>query len=526
MKRFFKSAGFLFLVMIFLPAFLLNTEKARAEDITVLAVGETKQLNYSYSGGYDYVWMTNDTDVIRINGSGTTCQVTGLKTGSATVKVQVMYNVTRFYWISPTKGEYVTTPQYAQHSFLVRVTKDGTLITKPEGSKGEKIEMSSLDKVDKLSEGLIMVSKDDLYGFVDRNFNLVIPFQYSSAKAFNGGLASVMKDDIQYIIDPSGKTVFSGRGHARIYNNGDGTITVRDYINDRVEYKNGLYDASGKRILNTRYDYINTMSEGLRYVSINGGTRGFVDKTGEFVFTLNKDSFASDFSEGLSSADGTNEDGVWQKFFLDTSGNIAFTYSDKWNGSSFSEGLCLMRNEDELVGYLDRQGNVAIPFEYVLFDHSGKSMTTHSSTDFKDGMAVVIKQLPGTGEPVCRYGVIDTAGKELIPFDYTDIWYLGEGLFAYQKETDGFYGLINKDGKIISKCVYENNYGTFSEGVVMMCRDGKWGGIDKNGKQVIPFEYSRLDAFSDGFALSVKNGRWSCLPNPLAEAADIMSKIR
>jgi len=71
----------------------------------------------------------------------------------------------------------------------------------------------------------------------------------------------------------------------------------------------------------------------------------------------------------------------------------------------------------------------------------------------------------------------------------------GEGLFGFEKE--GKFGYMDKNGKEIipPSYSYENSYSTipaFYKGYVRVKKDGKYGIMDKTGKIVIPFDYESL----------------------------------
>ncbi|HEU0111402.1 MAG TPA: WG repeat-containing protein, partial [Flavisolibacter sp.] len=55
------------------------------------------------------------------------------------------------------------------------------------------------------SEGLAVVSKKNIYGFVDHTGKEVIPFKYSYAVSFTEGHARIRKNGKWMIIDHSGK---------------------------------------------------------------------------------------------------------------------------------------------------------------------------------------------------------------------------------------------------------------------------------------------------------------------------------
>lgn len=71
---------------------------------------------------------------------------------------------------------------------------------------------------------------------------------------------------------------------------------------------------------------------------------------------------------------------------------------------------------------------------------------------------------------------------------------------------DNKYGFIDKKGRIIINIEYENAR-DFSEGLAAVEKDGKWGFIDKTGRTVIDFEYDFVKSFSNGLAAVEKDGK-------------------
>ena len=78
-----------------------------------------------------------------------------------------------------------------------------------------------------------------------------------------------------------------------------------------------------------------------------------------------------------------------------------------------------------------------------------------------------------------------------------------EGLQAVRK--NGKWGYLNTNFKEEIPFIYDNA-GDFSEGLAEVQKDGRWGFIDTKGKTVIPFIYDDAHRFSGGLA-SVKSGR-------------------
>ena len=61
------------------------------------------------------------------------------------------------------------------------------------------------------------------------------------------------------------------------------------------------------------------------------------------------------------------------------------------------------------------------------------------------------------------------------------------------------YGFIDKSGKVVIEPQFDDA-DLFSEGLVLVEKDGKWGFIDKSGKVVIEPQFDDAEPFSEGLA--------------------------
>ena len=118
---------------------------------------------------------------------------------------------------------------------------------------------------------------------------------------------------------------------------------------------------------------------------------------------------AQDFSEGLAAVQDTNK--RWG--FINTTGQKVFTLpTDVSQVGDFHEGLCWFRDKDsKKVGYIDRTGKVVIRPQWDY------------ARDFNDGLAAVGEGW-NMGEQMYRpgrmIGYIDHTGKVVLPVKVTD----------------------------------------------------------------------------------------------------------
>ena len=224
------------------------------------------------------------------------------------------------------------------------------------------------------------------------------------------------------------------------------------------------------------------------------------------------------FKEGLAAVKKDRKTG-----YIDKSGQVVipFEYNDAFY---FSEGLASVKKE-ERWGCIDKTGKIIIPFQYAgpqLFkeglsatgngyiDKNSQAVQFHYDYDYDDrdvwekcfseGLASVRKN--------GKYGYINKSGQVVIPFEYDWARPFNEGLAAVVK--DGKGGYIDQSGQVVVPFEYDSAT-VFSEGLALVRKDRGWGYIDKNGRTVIPFEYNEhylAGDFSEGLAMVGKDGKW------------------
>ena len=84
----------------------------------------------------------------------------------------------------------------------------------------------------------------------------------------------------------------------------------------------------------------------------------------------------------------------------------------------------------------------------------------------------------------------------------------------------GKWGCINKTGREVIPCKYGFIH-EFSEGFARVLLNRKWGYIDTTGREVIPCKYDRINDFKEGFAKVELDGKWSYIDKTGREICSI-----
>ena len=283
------------------------------------------------------------------------------------------------------------------------------------------------------SEGLAAVKIKGKWGYIDTAGKVVIKPVYLMAGEFKEGLArvEVAGPDPEYgllgYIDKTGRVVIKPRfKNVRLKMPNWGQFS-EGLAPVEVDEKMGFIDRNGKMVIKPKFDWALPFENGLAGVEIDK-MYGAIDKSGRVIVPLIYEKSLS-FSEGVAQVTLNGK-----YFFIDTSGKkVIQPPNDNGYDSftfGFSEGLVSWRFENGKWGFLNKNGEAAIP---GIFDFAWM---------FSEGLAAV--------EIENKWGYIDRTGIMVIePRDFKSVDEFSNGL-AKVKTEDG-KGYINKQGDIVWK---------------------------------------------------------------------------
>ena len=126
-------------------------------------------------------------------------------------------------------------------------------------------------------------SSDGKYGYIDENFNIIIPAIYNFAAEFCDDVAEVDIDLKTYAcIDKTGKILYEAPSHGRLHFFTEG-LSIEE---DEKKYLKGFVDKTGKRVIPCKYTKTGVFSEGVSYVKEKNGDSYYIDKVGKKVIDV------------------------------------------------------------------------------------------------------------------------------------------------------------------------------------------------------------------------------------------------
>ncbi len=199
---------------------------------------------------------------------------------------------------------------------------------------------------------------------------------------------------------------------------------------------------------------------------------GYIDTTGEMKIA-NRWYEAYSFSYGLGLVLGKNGYG-----YVNAKGK-KFIKPQYGQARSFVEGLAAVSTNKKgwgAWGYVDTLGNRISTFDFIAV------------SDFENGHAVVSRYNEQTGQK--HYGILNTAGEEVIPVKHTGVWIEpGVGVIIANED---MLGLFDLKGKQILPYKYRSLVFTRTKHAIAFDKKGRAGVIDESGKKIVPFKYDDL----------------------------------
>lgn len=342
------------------------------------------------------------------------------------------------------------------------------------------------------------------WGFIDKDSVIKIPFEYDFVNPFEHQLAYVKNKGKEFYINPNNEIVIEG-SFDKIDIFSEGLASVKK------DGKFGFINEKGKLIIPLIYDNVDYFrTSGLCAVTLNGKS-GFIDKSGKEIIKII-------YPE------------VHQEMF---------------------DRIVIVKNNRKWA-FFDNHGNQLSDFIYDkvfrtdYYDFSKDIFTRDQSTFFKNGAALVLKNgkyefLNEKIKPAFvnnkfdsasvfdafknaivkrngKYGMIKPSGEFKVPFkfDFIEPYDTAHGNYSeyYNARKGKIYSFFNKNLKKIGES-YEpiyNNFSTDNPQISFKNLKGKYGVVDWQGNEKIPFVYDEaLDFKRSKNCIAKKNGKFGVI---------------
>jgi hypothetical protein len=273
------------------------------------------------------------------------------KDGWINTKNQIVIPIVYDYGVYLNDGTFIVTKD--NKTGLINKTGDEIIEIKYERfGLGEEIREIGYN------ENKIAFERENRYGYLDKQKNIVIEPKFDDAYSFYNNHA-IIKLGKKY-------GIINGNGEFEIEPTFDDIYYYKGFYKTKLNGKNGYLNSDLKVILNTEYDNVEGFINGLAVVE-KDRKYGLINEKGEFVIPLIYDG-AHDFSEGLIPV---LRNGNWG--YIDINNKIMIDFQFTGNVSSFENNMAIYYKRNfssmgkytsEICGLINKKGEIVITPKY------------------------------------------------------------------------------------------------------------------------------------------------------------------
>lgn len=400
--------------------------------------------------------------------------------------------------IEPAYAEMIMIPNKSKAVFICTQNVnyvDGTYETKAINDKNQEIyteygNVMPIQNHDKnnvfwYEENVLRVQQEGKFGLINIDGGKILDCEYDSITPIKGVKNSIIikKEGKTGLVNSAGKIIVPVEyvdvlAIGENYYNG--------YIVKNAEGKFGVIDADGNEIFECKYEgikpttdsgmYIVKEAEGGWKVSLKDGTSYLEGKV-------------ANATEIVANNVVVNNNGKYGIYNIETDLKVpeeyqflAYAFEDKY-----------IAKKEGKYGIINLNNEVVVDFQYAdMKCNKGKDYIKAKISDGNYAYINKSGQIKATAgeEKALENGYISlTVNGEVKYFNNkleeksNKDAYSASTLFVVKK--DGKYGYIDKSGKQVVECIYEDATEQNDYGFSAVKKDGKWGAIDQYGKVVV-----------------------------------------
>ena len=407
--------------------------------------------------------------------------------------------------ISPSYAEMIVIPDSTQDIFLCVYEVDaenGTYKTKALNSNNREIfveydQIEALENYDKsqnvwYEKNVLKVKKDGKYGLINLKGKSILNCEYDNIYTLKGIENSLItqKGEKLGVVDCTGRIILESiyREIAPL-----GTDCLDGYITKNEEGKYGVVGASKEQKLQSQYEKIEQIVGNNLFVVTQNGKQKLINSEGK---TIIEDGF-DEIKQILKDSKKIIfiKDGLYG--MMSTEGTVIIP--NVYEELKQLDNEYIMAKKDGRYGIIDESNNEKLYFNYTYITYNKElKIYVAEDIDFKSSIVDqnfevkligILSELNTNMKYIKMYINGEYKYYNLDFEEKTNIEMLkGNTLFLSKK--DEKYGYVDSEGNIIIDYIYDDATEQNKFGYVAVQKNGKWGALDKEGKEIVKPIYS------------------------------------
>jgi len=241
------------------------------------------------------------------------------------------------------------------------------------------------------NDGLVAVTKDKKWGFLDTKGNIAIKLKYDKVSIFNNGAAIAKIGTDFYVLNKSGE-------ETKV--EGEDIATVKDIINGLAPFTNsakqsGFIGTDGEIVIAAQFASVGFFFDNLAWAKTADKKLGYINKNGEWV--IEPQFLSAKNFDPVSGLARIKTASGWA--YVDKTGEI-ININDTEAWGDFSDGLAKGKKTGK-IGYYNNKGEWVVTPEY------------EGGRNFHNGFAAVKKD--------GKWGFVDTSGNLVIDTQFAGV---------------------------------------------------------------------------------------------------------
>ena len=416
--------------------------------------------------------------------------------------------------IEPANSEMVEIPDKSKAVFICTYdvsTVDESFKTKAINDKNQEI-FTGYDNIFTIQNyddnnnlwyeaNVLKVQKDGKYGLINLDGKEILPCEYDSITATKGvkNCLLVKNDTNTGIVNTNGTIVvpvqyLSVEPIEKDVNNG--------YIVKNNESKFGVIKSDGSFALDCKYDAIENMVDGNRYLVKENGVWKLIAEDGTSYLDGKVDDVVS-----MDNGDVVaKQNGKYGILNIQTDLKIPFEFDEL----TYLFDNKYVAKKDDKYGIINTNNEVVVDYKYdeIIYNNGTEYVKGKLANNSYDYMTKDLSVKFTAGEESKVNGFISIRNGSDVKYynnkleekSNKDV-YTSNTLFIIKE--NGKYGFVDKDGKVVVEAKYDDAREQNDYGFVAVKKDGKWGSLDQFGNVVIEPTY----IIKDGNKVDLI-GRW------------------
>lgn len=405
--------------------------------------------------------------------------------------------------IIPTYQEMIVIPNKKRDVFICTYNineETGTYKTKAINSKNEEIltgyeQIEALENIDIYGnvwyeENILRIKQNGKYGLIDLNGKELLPAEYDEITTLDGIENSIIikKGGKIGLVNDNGSILIEAK-YKDIKNLGD---TYKDgYITISEDGKYGVVSATKKQLLENKYDEISQTYLKDYYLVKENGNQKLIDSKGNTIIENGFDEIKSATSRGIVF--------IKNKLYGEMSVTGETLIEAKYQYLKEAKSGIYIAKQNDKYGIIDGTENIELSFDYTGITYNEKAdlflaedlgyKTSVIDTKFNVKVMGILSEI-NTEQSYIRMRINDEYKYYDLNGDEKSNTEVLKNNTIFLSKKDGKYGFVDKKGNAVTDYIYDDATEQNEYGYASVKKNGLWGSIDKDGKEIIEPKYN------------------------------------